>query len=146
VGRPPTFAHVGVPGPAVFVAMGLFFAGLAAVVPILYHVPIGRPTTAARIRLVSPHPNQVLHGDPATVPVSVDVEGGTVTPVTSLHLVADTGHVHLYLDGHLASMTGASTEISVPPGRHSLEAEFVAMDHLPFRPRVTATVTFRVQG
>jgi hypothetical protein len=174
-------SHVGVPGPAVFVAMGLFLAGLGAgvgsyvlhttrekpfhrvasiglgvvafgslglatAVPILYHVPVGRPTTAARIRILSPHPNEVFHGNPATVPVDIDVEGGTVTPVTSLHLVPDTGHVHLFVDGHLVTMTGVATRLEVAPGSHTLRAEFVAMDHGPFRPRVTASVTFVVQG
>ena len=66
--------------------------------------------------------------------------------MTSLHLVPDTGHIHLYLDGHLESVTGVTARISVPPGRHTLEAEFVALDHLPFRPRVTATVTFDVRA
>jgi hypothetical protein len=30
----------------------------------------------------------------------------------------------------------------VSPGRHTLQAEFVAADHGPFDPRVTAAVTF----
>jgi hypothetical protein len=54
--------------------------------------------------------------------------------------------VHLYLDGTLITMTyGAATEIPVGdlnPGVHRLVAEFVAADHAPFNPPVTATVSF----
>jgi len=34
--------------------------------------------------------------------------------------------------------------IRVPPGTHRLVAEFVAVDHLPFSPRVRTEVRFRV--
>jgi hypothetical protein len=55
--------------------------------------------------------------------------------------------VHLSLDGTLVSMTyGLVQEVSVQglaPGRHTLQAEFVANDHGPFDPRVTSTVVFR---
>jgi len=40
-------------------------------------------------------------------------------------------------------MTGLETRITAPPGVHTLEAEFVAVDHAPFQPRVRASVTFR---
>jgi len=72
--------------------------------------------------------------------------GGTITPVTSFHLLPNKGHVHLYLDGSLESMTGRlDTRIPAPPGTHTLRVEFVAMDHQPFHPRVTAEVTFEVE-
>ena len=32
------------------------------------------------------------------------------------------------------------------PGEHTLEAEFVAADHGPFDPRVTARATFTIEG
>ena len=54
--------------------------------------------------------------------------------------------MHLYLDGSLESMTGRlDTRIPAPPGTHTLRVEFVAMDHQPFHPRVTAAVTFEVE-
>jgi hypothetical protein len=34
--------------------------------------------------------------------------------------------------------------VSVLPGSHHLQAEFVAVDHGPFDPRVLASVAFRV--
>jgi hypothetical protein len=33
----------------------------------------------------------------------------------------------------------------VKPGRHTLKTEFVGPTHLPFRPRVIASVTFTVR-
>lgn len=66
-------------------------------------------------------------------------------PLTSLHLIPNAGHVHLYLDGSLVSMTtGLDGDVTAAPGPHQIRAEFVAVDHLPFDPRVIATVTFRV--
>jgi hypothetical protein len=79
-----------------------------------------------------------LHAGPALV-------GGTITPVTSFHLLPNKGHVHLYLDGSLESMTGLDARIRASPGQHTHRAEFVAMDHQPFHPRVTAEVTFEVE-
>jgi len=106
-----------------------------------------RPSTTARISIVSPRSGAVLHGRPAVVPVRIVLHGGTIVPLTSTNLVPNEGHVHLYLDGALVSMVaGTSTTIRAPPGDHTLQAEFVAVDHGPFDPRVRATVTFQVVG
>jgi hypothetical protein len=64
----------------------------------------------------------------------------------SLRLVPNEGHIHLYLDGSLVSMTTAlDAQVTASPGQHELRAEFVAVDHSPFQPRVLATVTFWVR-
>jgi len=60
-------------------------------------------------------------------------------------VAANQGHVHVYPDDRLLAMTGLQATIIAPPGRHTLRAEFVAADHGPFRPPVTASVTFDVQ-
>jgi hypothetical protein len=86
----------------------------------------------------------MFRGDPATVPVVLQLRGGKVVPLTSLHLIPDEGHIHLYLDGVLVSMTGLNASIAASPGEHTLEAEFVAVDHGSFSPRLLVTVTFRV--
>jgi hypothetical protein len=174
--------HIGIPGLAPFVAVGLFFAGigaavgvywssgdprpairragrvgfgalavgclvLATVVPFLIHATplLARPTSSAHIQIVSPRPGEVIGGDPATISVELRLEGGTIVPITSLHLVPNEGHIHLYLDGSLLSMTGLDTQLIVLPGSHTLRAEFVAVDHGPFRPPVVAVVSFRVR-
>jgi hypothetical protein len=176
-------AHIGNPGPAPFIAMGVFFVGvgaaygawwfsahrparlrrapviglgvvagacfvLATIFPILLGArpSLGRPSTAATLRIVSPRQDEVIRGDPASIPVELQLEGGTIVPFTSLRLVPNEGHIHLYVDDSLVSMTtGLSARIAAAPGVHELRAEFVAVDHGPFDPRVAATVTFTVR-
>ena len=66
-------------------------------------------------------------------------------PFTSTKLQPNEGHVHLYLDGGLVSMTlSLDRALLVAPGTHRLLAEFVAVDHAPFSPRLEASVSFRV--
>ena len=177
-------AHIGFPGPAPFIAVGLFLAGLGAVYgaywfynhpppslqrapavglgviafvcfvlatifPLLLGAPpsLGRPSTVAELEIVSPHEGEVFRGDLATIPVDLRLDGGKVVPFTSLRLVPNEGHIHLYLDGSLVSMTTPlDTRVAAPPGQHEFQAEFVAVDHGPFQPRVVATVTFSVRG
>jgi hypothetical protein len=127
-------------------AVGCLVVGTA--VPLIVHATPNptRPSTRATLSFISPTDGQLFQGDPASVPVTLTLVGGKIVPISSLHLVPDEGHIHLYLDGHLISMTGTDSLISVPPGTHTLEAEFVAIDHGPFNPRVTVTVSFRVSG
>jgi len=120
---------------------------LAFVVPSMLGIKIAavRPSTNAKIIILSPKPQQVLRGNPATVPVRLRVEGARIVTQTSTHLVPDKGHIHLYLDGVLVTMAYAtSTTIYPYPDSHRLEAQFVAVDHGPLSPPVTAWVTFRV--
>jgi hypothetical protein len=120
---------------------------LAFVVPSMLGTKIAsvRPSTNARILILSPQPHQALRGDPATVRVRLRVQGARVVTQTSTHLAPDKGHIHLYLDGSLLTMAYATTTtVEADPGSHRLKAEFVAVDHGPFRPPVTASVTFRV--
>jgi len=42
-------------------------------------------------------------------------------------------------------MAALDARITASPGRHTLRAEFVAVDHRPFRPEVVSTVTFQVR-
>ena len=120
--------------------------GMATVFPLIVHASptFTRPSTGARLAFVSPQQGEEIRGSPPIVRVELRLDGGKIVPVTSLHLVPNEGHIHLYLDGSLVSMTGLDAQISAAPGQHSLRAEFVAVDHRPFRPRVLATVTFRV--
>jgi hypothetical protein len=177
-------AHVGLPGPAPFIAMGVFFAGFGAAYgaywffnhpsPSLHRAPavglgvvafgcfvlatvfplllgarpsLGRPSTTAQLEIVSPYQGEIFPSGLASIPVELRLDGGTVVPFTSLRLVPNAGHIHLYLDGSLLSMTTAlDSRIAASPGQHELRAEFVAVDHAPFQPRVVAMVTFSVRG
>ncbi len=120
---------------------------LAFVVPSMLGIKIAsvRPSTYAKITILSPRPHQVLRGDPATIRVRLRLTGARIVAQTSTHLSPDKGHIHLYLDGMLVTMAYAtSTTIDASPDIHSLRAQFVAVDHAPFSPPVTASVTFRV--
>jgi len=120
---------------------------LAFVVPSTLGIKIAsvRPSTNAEITILSPRPRQVLRGSPAAIRIRLRVTGARIVTQTSTHLSPDKGHIHLYLDGMLAAMVYAtSTTLYASPGSHRLEAQFVAVDHGPFSPPVTAWVTFRV--
>lgn len=137
-------------------AIGVLLAVSAAVVPRMVFGPTGvpaaaspaasRPASIATIQITTPTDGASAQG--ASIDVVMRLRGGTIVDAANTALTADTGHVHLSLDGKLVSMTyGLVQEVSIAdlePGTHALEAEFVAADHAPFEPRVTSTVTFDV--
>jgi hypothetical protein len=98
------------------------------------NIPSGRPSTNAKVTIVSPAPNAVITG--SSVHVVVQVTGATVVDDTNEDIRPDQGHVHLYLDNALWYMQYSLTkDIPVNPGTYVLKAEFVANDHAPFNPR-----------
>jgi hypothetical protein len=108
-----------------------------------------RPGGAARLTIIAPASGAVIHA--RTVHVRVRLTGAsTENPATTQALP---GYVHLYLDSKIISIAPVASNDSVTeqaigrvkPGRHMLKAEFVGPDHLPFRPRVIAVVTFTVR-
>jgi hypothetical protein len=103
-----------------------------------------RPSSSATIAFRSPASGQRVDGD--ELEVLLTLTGGTITDATTTAVAPNIGHIHLSLDGQLVSMTFGTVQVidlsTVTPGRHTLEAEFVAADHAPFDPRVAATVTF----
>jgi hypothetical protein len=121
--------------------------GFATAMPFLYHPGPSflRPSSTARVEFLSPRQGQILVGDPATVRVSLRLDGGRIVSPTSTTVVANEGHIHVFLDDRLLSMTGLDATIIAVPGEHTLRAVFVASDHGPFRPAVTTSVTFQVR-
>ena len=103
-----------------------------------------RPSTTAQIRIVAPTPNQV---SPADVVVRIELIGGKVVERTTGELTPDEGHVHVTLDGKLVSMAYETEQVlpGVAPGKHAIEAEFVAVDHAPFTNRPKSAVLFEVK-
>ena len=122
---------------------------LAVVLPPIIRpdIPAKRPSSTATLTILSPRPGEVFHGAKVTVPVRLRLQGGRIVPFTSTKIVPNEGHIHLFLDGNLVSMTyGLRHSIhDVPPGAYRLTAEFVAVDHVPWNPRVRETVRFRVE-
>jgi hypothetical protein len=121
---------------------------LAACGPRAQNGPAGpaaqRPRSTAVLRILNPPPGATVKGK--TLDVRLQLTGATITPETSTHLTPDRGHIHLYLDGRVVSMSyGVEQIVQVAPGDHLLQAEFVATDHFPFNPRVVTSATFTVK-
>jgi hypothetical protein len=104
-----------------------------------------RPRSTAKIAIVQPQANDTVHG---RLTVRLRLFGGRITKqVSATDLPPDEGHVHLSIDGQIQTMTfGLEQKLKAPkPGRHILQAEFVAKDHGPFSPRVLAATPFTVR-
>jgi hypothetical protein len=97
------------PPQAGWVAVGLavFALVLAIVLPPIIRpdATTARPSSAARIGFLSPRRGEVFRGSPAPVPVRLRLVGGRIVPFTSTRLAPNEGHVHLFLDGALVSMS-----------------------------------------
>lgn len=102
-----------------------------------------RPKSTATLTITTPQPSETV-SSPFTV--QMDLQGGRIIALASKKLEADTGHIHVLIDGRLESQTaGLSQELTAEPGDHLVQAEFVAADHSPFNPRVLASVTVTIQ-
>ena len=103
-----------------------------------------RPTTTTRIQIEAPTPNQVTGPD---VVARIVLIGGRVVDRTTGPLTPDEGHIHVTVDGRLVSMAYESEQEikGLTAGPHSIEAEFVAVDHAPFKNRPKAAVLFEVK-
>jgi hypothetical protein len=104
-----------------------------------------RPTSTAKLSIVEPKVDQVVHG--SSVDLKVRLRDAKLVPATTIDIVPDEGHLHVLLDDRLISMTEGleQTIPDVTPGPHRIQVEFVASDHAPFDPRVVAVVAFEVQ-
>lgn len=118
----------------------------AVAVPFLLRPGGARPATDATLTIVSPSPGQVIENSGGAVDVRVDLQGATLAPISSTDLSSNQGHVHLYIDDRLVSMTdGLEQRVEVAPGPHTVRVDFVANDHGPFVPPVGHTVEFEVR-
>ena len=107
---------------------------------------VERPTSTANLSIVEPKQNQVIAGP--TADLKVKLTGAEIVQQTSTDLQPDQGHLHVFLDGELVSMTSTEQTIlsDLAPGEHLVKVEFVANDHAPFDPRVIAAVSFEVKS
>jgi hypothetical protein len=105
-----------------------------------------RPKTSATLQIVSPAPNDRTGPD---VQVTMRLGGAHLAPAsqTGGAVRPDEGHLHLSLDGALIAMPLRLAERlpRLRAGSHTVEAEFVASDHMPFDNRVVAAVSFDVR-
>jgi hypothetical protein len=105
-----------------------------------------RPSSTAKLSILSPKNGSVVTGP--TVRLELSLEGAHIVKQTSTDLSPDEGHVHVLLDGSLISMNyRLGDDIPhVAAGPHRIDVEFVATDHAPFDPRVTAATSFQVKA
>ena len=103
-----------------------------------------RPSTDARIQIVAPTPNQETGPD---VTVQVKLIGAKEVPQVTGAVKPDEGHIHVSLDGVVVAMAYERHPDAegADPGQHSVQVDFVAVDHVPFKNRVTAAVLFTVK-
>ena len=98
------------------------------------------------LEILSPPPNATVGRD---IDVEMHLDGAQLVPPAQVGgaIVGDQGHIHLLVDGQLIAMPyRLDTRVDdLTPGTHTVEAEFVASDHLPFANRPVATVTFDVR-
>jgi hypothetical protein len=96
------------------------------------------------VTIVAPGPGAVVGTDTT---LSVALTGGRLVARTSGPLTADEGHLHVTIDGLSLLMTDELTRevIGLAPGEHSLQVEYVAVDHGPFANRQVAAVLFTVR-
>jgi hypothetical protein len=108
--------------------------------------PATRPSSTARLSLISPTQGEVF--TTSTIPVKVSLQDAKIVATTSTNLTPNEGHLHLYLDNQIVSMNYQADTVlhDVKPGQHLLKVEFVATDHAPFEPRVIVQVTFEVKS
>jgi hypothetical protein len=103
-----------------------------------------RPRTQAKLEILQPAANEVTGPNTTLV---VKLIGAQVVAQTTGKLVTDKGHIHVSVDGQLVSMAYGTTQDlhDLKPGSHTVQAEFVALDHAPFANRVVAQVLFTVK-
>lgn len=139
-------AAAGLAVSAAVVPRALFPASPSA--PVASASPGPRPSSTASLSFADPTDGTVVRDE--EVEVVLDLQGGRIVEGSSTDLSPDAGHVHLVLDGQLVSMTFGLVQVvdlrAVLPGSHTLQAEYVAADHAPFDPRVTAVVRFETEA
>jgi hypothetical protein len=107
-------------------------------------VVVPRIPSPAVVKIVEPKNGATV---PAKGTIEVSLSGATLTDVTSQDITPTEGHLHVSIDDELISMTSGLTQAlpDLEPGRHTLRVEFVALDHLPFDPRVVTQAVFEVR-
>ena len=104
----------------------------------------GRPDATARLQIVAPTAGQVSGTD---VNLKLRLVGGRLVALTTKAVRPNEGHIHVFVDNALVSMTkGLDQDLHLPAGTHGVRAEFVAADHAPFKNPVVAAVAFHVAG
>ena len=103
-----------------------------------------RLASTGHLTIVSPTPNEVIHG--STLHVKVTLTGARIVSQTKNAVTPDTGHIHVSIDGQVKTFySGVEYNATgLTPGLHVVTVEFVMANHAPFNPRVLVKQSFRV--
>jgi hypothetical protein len=103
-----------------------------------------RPTSTATLTIIQPTDGLRVSGP--LLDVVTELSGARIVDDSATEVAPDTGHVHVFIDDQLMSMSYAPEQQipidSLGPGPHVLRVEFVAADHAAFDPPVEEQVTF----
>ncbi len=131
-----------------FVLAALTLAASSAVVPRAIFGPAPAapgPRIASPATLTFREPVDGARIGSDDLRVVLDLLGAEVSEGAAGPVSPTTGHLHLTVDGTLVSMSYGTIQTvdlrPFGPGMHTIEAEFVAIDHLPFGPPVVTAVT-----
>jgi hypothetical protein len=103
-------------------------------------VSAGTAPSGLDISIVSPADGSTVEADDP-VRIEVEVEGGELINATTSDNPR-AGHLHIYIDGTLASMVSRSnTQVDMSTGTHEIKTEFTTADHRSFDPPITDTVS-----
>jgi len=107
-------------------------------------VSLTRLASTGHLTIVSPTPNEVVHG--STLHVRVTLTGARIVSQTTQNVTPDTGHIHVSIDGNVKTFySGVEYNATgLTPGLHVVTVEFVMANHAPFTPRVLVRQSFRV--
>jgi hypothetical protein len=102
-----------------------------------------KPPPRVTITLVSPKDGEIVPAD-HPVPVLLQLKGARLVPANiqkfSSPPPANAGHIHILVDGHLATMQAqGGAHVVLSPGKHSIAAEFVDPYHRSFSPPIIDT-------
>jgi hypothetical protein len=100
----------------------------------------GAAPSGLDISIVTPEDGSTVSSD-EPVAVEINIRGGElVTATTSEDPRA--GHLHIYIDGELASMVSrSSANVDLDAEMHTIQAEFTTADHHSFDPPVRDSIT-----
>jgi hypothetical protein len=99
----------------------------------------GAAPSGLGISIVTPEDGSTVSSE-EPVAIEVNVRGGELVTTTSDDPRA--GHLHIYVDGDLASMVSRSNaNVDLDAGMHTIQAEFTTADHHSFDPPVGDSIT-----
>ena len=121
------------------VSLALLVAALVLGVGSVGLMPKSPPARSLGVSIIRPRAGAIVAaGKP--IDVEVALKGGRLTKSVT-GTAPNAGHLHVLVDGAIVSMSASTVvPVTLSPGRHVIEVDFVAPNHLPFAPPVSDTI------